>query len=171
MGSLLFGHCVDERKNQTQLPREAAEGMKNGVADMKNASVIVSLGALLTVMVPSYAHHSFAADYDADKPATIEGIVTEFWFQNPHVRIYLEVENDNGEMEAWEVETSTVNLLRRMGWRPDTFVPGQKLAATGSLARNGSNRLSLQILVLEDGTEMRSLPTDQQREAFYEQNL
>ena len=53
----------------------------------------------------------------------------------------------------------------------DKFVPGQKLAATGSLARNGSNRLSLQILVLEDGTEMRSLPTDQQREAFYEQNL
>ena len=138
---------------------------------MKDTSVIVSLGALLIVMVPGYAHHSFVADYDPDRQTTVEGVVTEFWFQNPHARIYLEVETDNGEMETWEVETFTVNVLRRIGWRPDTFALGQKLTATGSLARDGSNRLSLQVLVLEDGSEMRPAPTDEQRRAFYEQNL
>ena len=138
---------------------------------MKDTSVIVSLGALLIVMVPGYAHHSFVADYDPDRQTNVEGVVTEFCFQNPHARIYLEEETDNGEMETWEVETFTVNVLRRIGWRPDTFALGQKLTATGSLARDGSNRLSRQVLVLEDGSEMRPAPTDEQRRAFYEQNL
>ena len=136
---------------------------------MKSAPLGVLFGVFLTA-IPGYAHHSFSADYDSEQPATIEGTVTEFWFENPHTRIYLEVENEDGEMELWEVETMTPNVLRRMGWRRDTFKPGQKLTASGSLARNGANRLSLSLLTLEDGTEVRPFPSDEQRETFYDRD-
>ena len=136
---------------------------------MKSLVTVLIIGAMLVVIVPGYAHHSFTADYNREKPTTIEGTVTEFWFENPHTRIYMEVEEKNGEVEVWEVETMTPNVLRRMGWRPDTFKPGQRLIAAGSLARNGAKRISLSIITLEDGTQMKPLPTDEQRDAFYEQ--
>ena len=136
---------------------------------MKNLMTILIIGVISMATIPSHAHHSFTADYNREKPATIEGTVTEFWFENPHTRIYMEVKNESGETEAWEVETMTPNVLRRMGWRPDTFKPGQKLTAAGSLARNGANRISLSILTLEDGTQMKPVPTDEQRDAFYDQ--
>jgi len=136
---------------------------------MKNLMTILIVGVTFMAIVSGHAHHSFTADYNREKSATIEGTVTEFWFENPHTRIYMEVKNENGEMEAWEVETMTPNVLRRMGWRPDTFKPGQKLTAAGSLARNGANRISLSILTLEDGTQMKPMPTDEQRDAFYDQ--
>ena len=138
---------------------------------MKNISVTLMVGALLAIIVPSYAHHSFTADYNRDEPATIKGTITEFWFENPHTRIYMEVEKENGEIEIWEVETMTPNVLRRMGWRPDMFKPGQKLTAAGSLARNGANRISLSTITLEDGTQMKPMPTDEQRDAFYDRKL
>ena len=136
---------------------------------MKNLTTVFIIGVTLIAIAPSHAHHSFTADYNREKPATIEGTVTEFWFENPHTRIYMEVKNESGEIEAWEVETMTPNVLRRMGWRPDTFKPGQRLTAAGSLARNGAKRISLSIITLEDGTQMKPLPTDEQRDAFYEQ--
>ena len=61
---------------------------------MKNLMTILILGVISMATIPSHAHHSFTADYNREKPATIEGTVTEFWFENPHTRIYMEVKNE-----------------------------------------------------------------------------
>ena len=79
---------------------------------MKSLITVLIIGTMLAVVVPGYAHHSFTADYNREKPATIEGTVTEFWFENPHTRIYMEVEEENGEVEVggpawWSIRAST----------------------------------------------------------------
>ena len=64
----------------------------------------------------------------------------------------------------------TPNYLRRMGWTRETFKLGDRLRAEGSLAKDGSNRLSLDVITLPDGTKMSPSPSAEQREAFYKRN-
>ena len=135
---------------------------------MKTTLLTISALCILAATLPSFAHHSFVADYDSDRPATVEGTVKEFWFENPHVRIYLEVETDNGEKQLWEVETMTPSILRRIGWTRTTFKPGDKMTVHGSLARNGATRLSLQEITLADGRSIVPRPTGSERKAFYD---
>ena len=98
------------------------------------------------------AHHSFAAHFVTDETVTIEGVVTEWWFQNPHTRIYLEVSNEDGEVEEWMAEGSGRNVLHRRGWTDETILPGTRLTIVGNPSRDGSRTVHWDTLTLEDGT-------------------
>ena len=102
----------------------------------------------------SFSHHSFLAFYEAEAIEILEGRVTEVWFQNPHSRVYVETEDDNGNGTLWEVETYPRNILIRRGWNPGDLQEGDVVEVTGRRARNGANRLQMLTIVRpEDGWE------------------
>ncbi len=114
---------------------------------MKRMIVLV-VGLVLTAGL-ARAHHSASAHFDMEKMVSVEGVVTEVWFQNPHSRYYMEVLNEAGEKELWEIATMSPNWFIRRGWDEDTVVVGMRVRAEGRPARNGSNRLLLRILARE----------------------
>lgn len=92
------------------------------------------------------AHHSASGLFDMGNSVSVEGVVTEVWFQNPHSRYYMNVAGDDGQASLWEVETMSPNWFIRRGWDEDTVVVGMRIRAQGPPARDGSNRLLLRIL-------------------------
>jgi hypothetical protein len=100
------------------------------------------------------AHHSFASEFDASRPISLQGIVTKVEFINPHSWIHIEVTNDDGTKAAWEVEGGTPNTLFRKGINDNTLPVGTPIAVDGYRARDGSNRMSGRDITLADGNKV-----------------
>jgi hypothetical protein len=100
------------------------------------------------------AHHSFAAEYDAKKPATLTGTVTKVEWTNPHVRFYLDVKDQAGMVTNWEFTMGAVNGLMRRGWTMKMLAPGDSITVDGYLARDGSHLANARIVTLRDGRKM-----------------
>jgi hypothetical protein len=99
---------------------------------------ILALGTGLFAL-PSAAHHSFPAQYDADKPVTLTGTVTNVEWMNPHMLFYIDVVDEtSGEVVNWTLEMGSPNSLMRLGWSRDSMQPGDVVTVEGSLARDGS---------------------------------
>jgi len=109
---------------------------------------------VLAVAIPAAAHHSFAAVFDVEMPVTVSGEVTKVEWMNPHAWIYVDVENDEGDVESWSFELGSPNGLRRRGWSRNTVQPGDEISVTGYRARDGSLRANVASIVLADGTEL-----------------
>jgi Family of unknown function (DUF6152) len=112
--------------------------------------LILSL-ALLLSRSSAYAHHSFAAEYDTDKPVQITGTVTKVEWTNPHVHFYVDVKNDQGEVVNWNIELGPPLILRHLGWRQDSLKIGDQVAVEGYLARDQSNLANAKKVTLADG--------------------
>jgi hypothetical protein len=99
--------------------------------------------AMLLTGGPAAAHHSFAAEFDSDKPITLTGIVTKVEWTNPHAWIYFNVKDSaSGEMTNWGAEMGPPHGLQRRGWRRDTLKIGEQVTIAGSLAKNGTKRMN-----------------------------
>ena len=116
---------------------------------MARLSVVLTL--LLLSSSPARAHHAFAADYEAGNEGTISGVITEVMFRNPHARYYLEVANDDGSKELWDLETLNLMMLGRMGWDKNTIKVGDEVTVTGILGRNNTKRMSIVTVTLPTG--------------------
>jgi hypothetical protein len=103
--------------------------------------------------VPLFAHHG-QATYDETKLQTVMGTVSDFQFTNPHALIYLDVKNDKGRIEKWTGEGTSPNMLVREGWDRKTIKPGDLVTATGHPARNGSNSMRVEKVILPNGKEL-----------------
>ncbi len=108
---------------------------------IKSAIVVCGL-ALLGAATPALAHHSFAAEFDANKPMTIRGNVTRIAWTNPHVWIYLNVKDEQGNLVNWGFEMGAPHQVRGRGWDRDTLKAGDEIIIEGSLARDGSPRMN-----------------------------
>ena len=108
-------------------------------------------GALLATALPMAAHHSVAAEFDSTKPVTIKGTVTKLEWMNPHAWIYVDVKNEQGVVEKWQLEFGAPNELVRRGWRRTDVKEGQEVTIQGILARKGGNTASARSIVLPDG--------------------
>ena len=112
-------------------------------------AVIVVLAGLA---LPAAAHHSFAAAFDAEKPITIKGVLTDIRFENPHSWFYVEVKGDNGKVEKWAFEAGTPSGMLRNGFKPSTIKSGTEVTVTGLHARDASQNMGmLQKIVTSDG--------------------
>jgi Family of unknown function (DUF6152) len=100
------------------------------------------------------AHHSFASEFDANQPVSLQGTVTKVEFINPHSWIHIEVTDANGTKAAWEVEGGTPNTLFRKGINDNTLPVGTAVAVDGYRARDGSNRMSGRDITLADGRKV-----------------
>jgi DNA/RNA endonuclease YhcR with UshA esterase domain len=112
------------------------------------AAAICAAGATLS-------HHSPATVYVLNQEIEIEGTVTDYRYNNPHVRIFIDVENENGETESWVAEGGTPNILLRHGWGPETFAVGDPIQVRGHPARvRESNFIHMEYATLSDGREL-----------------
>ena len=99
---------------------------------------------------PLFAHHSSAA-YDTEHPVNMKGVVTNMEWTNPHVFIYMDVKDENGNVEQWRVEGNSPNMLVRSGWRREMIKAGDQLTVNGAPAKNGIKVLRLISLTLANG--------------------
>ncbi len=110
--------------------------------------------AVFTVAVPLAAigHHSTAVNFNRDSLISIDGVITEYRFQNPHVQILMDVMNEHGETEAWMVELAAKNQFVRSGWVGDEFEAGQTITVFGWEGYRPRSTY-FQRAILADGTE------------------
>lgn len=114
------------------------------------------------------AHHSFAAEFDGNSKIDLHGVVTKVDWTNPHTYIYIEVENEDGEIEEWGLEMGSPNGLMRRGWTRNTLEIGTEVIIQGTRARDGSLKGNAQTVILAEtcqrmfaGTSQRDFVEDQ----------
>ena len=112
------------------------------------------IAALLLPAVPSFAHHSFAAEFDANNCREFTGILTKIDWQNPHGYFYLDIKDASGKVESWSFQTYALITLKRAGIDRQFFIEniGKEMWVKGCLAKNGrSNYAAAGTLKASDG--------------------
>lgn len=100
------------------------------------------------------SHHAFASEFDKNVQGEVSGTITTVWFRNPHVRYRLAVTNEDGVVEDWDVQATSVTSIRRAGWTKDTLPVGESVRIWGDMGRNGSKKIFLRGVEMSDGTEL-----------------
>jgi len=113
-------------------------------------TVVVALVTIAAAPALS-AHHSFSAEFDANKPVTLTGAVTKIEWGNPHIWVYLDVKDDHGTVQPWQCEGGAPNTLTRNGWSRSSLKQSEEVTIYGYLAKDGSRTCNLRAVTLPDG--------------------
>ena len=119
----------------------------------KLALVIVTAGLLLAA-VPAWAHHAFAAEFDANKPVKFRATVVKMEWINPHAWIQIDVKGDDGKTTRWAIEAAAPNALLRRGWNKTSLLPGAEIMVEGYQAKDGTNKANGSIITFLDGRKL-----------------
>ena len=115
--------------------------------------VLVVAGLLLSA-VPVLAHHSFAAEYDANKPITLKGTVTKIEWMNPHARFYVDVKDEKGALTNWNLELASPNALVRNGWTRKSLNVSDEVTVQAFAAKDSSKMANARVVTLADGRQV-----------------
>jgi uncharacterized protein DUF6152 len=108
----------------------------------------ITVAGLVAAAAPGYAHHSFAAEFDADKPVKLVGTVTKVEWTNPHAWFYIDVADDAGKVVNWGWELGSPTSLVRLGWTRNSLKVGTVITVEGSRSRDGSNTANARSITL-----------------------
>jgi len=117
------------------------------------AGLAAACGLFLAAM-PAWAHHSFAAEFDAAKPVKVSGVVANIEWLNPHIWIYIDVKDESGKATRWSFEGGPPNALYRQGWRRESLKAGDTVTVDGFQAKDGTHTANARAVVLPDGRKV-----------------
>lgn len=109
---------------------------------MSLKKILAAASVAAAMAIPVAAHHSFAAEYDANAPIKITGILTKVDWVNPHSWIQLDVKGPDGKITTWRCETAPPNGLIRRGWTKSSFPIGKEVTVEGYRAKDGTNHMN-----------------------------
>jgi hypothetical protein len=115
------------------------------------AACVVLICSFVVGVTPVMAHHSFAAEFNGDKPITLQGTLTKLEWTNPHIWMYLDVKDQNGNIVAWQCEGGPPNTLTRNGWSKNSIKPGDQITIDGWLAKDNSKTCNARSVKLPSG--------------------
>ena len=115
---------------------------------------LLTSALLLATAAALSAHHSFAAEFDANQPVQLRGTVVRVEWINPHTWIHLDVKKGDGSVERWMIEGGTPNTLLRRGLTKNSLPQGTEIMVDGYKAKNGTNRANGRDLTLTDGRKL-----------------
>ena len=122
---------------------------------MKKSLAVATAGAsLLLAAVPAWAHHAFAAEFDAKKPVHLEGKVSKVELINPHAWIHVDAKNADGTTTAWMIEAGSPNVLLRRGFTKQSVAAGTPVVVEGYQSKDGSNRANGRDITLPNGQKL-----------------
>ena len=117
-------------------------------------TVAFTAALVILAVAPTWAHHAFAAEFDAKKPVKFNATVTRMEWTNPHVWIHVDVKQPNGTVEKWAIEAGTPNVLFRRGFTKDSLLPGTEIVVDGYQSKDGSRRANGRDLTFPDGRKL-----------------
>ena len=115
--------------------------------------LLATIGSLAGA-ASALAHHSFVAEFDAQQPVTLKGVIIKWEMINPHGWITMDVGAADGKTTRWMIETSNPNGLMRLGWTKNSLKPGDEVTVEGYLAKDGSSTANAARITLADGTKV-----------------
>jgi hypothetical protein len=120
----------------------------------KSMTILGTAGLLIAGAFPVFAHHSFSAEFDVDKPVKLEGTVVKMDWVNPHTWLYIDVKAADGTVQHWQVEGGAPGVLLRNGWTKNTLAEGTRVIVSGHQAKDGAFRANSSSIEFPDGRKL-----------------